>query len=151
MIVALYDYQGDKRIISKTLLDSFTMNGTLTNDCDVVNPVIEVEKFNPAYYRYNYMYIPDFRRFYYITSWENLANRLWLLHAHTDVLMTYRDEILKTQAVMVRGNYAGTIDLPSDLYASKVSTEVSTLKFNKSFDSQSAVLVVAGIVPAVGG
>lgn len=150
MIVALYNYQGDKRVINKTLPDGFAMTGTLTNDCDVVNPVIEVEKFNPAYYRYNYMYIPDFRRFYYIASWENIANTLWLLHAHTDVLMTYRDEILKTQAVMVRGNYIGTIDLPSDLYASKVSTEVSTFKFNKSFDGRSAVLVVAGIIPTGG-
>lgn len=87
----------------------FVMNGTLRENCSVIEPIITVEKTNPAEFLYNYMYIPDFKRWYFITDFVSIRNNLWEIHSKVDSLYTWRTDIKQTKAVIDRtesNNYA---------------------------------------------
>ena len=50
----------------------------------------------------NYMYIPLFNRYYFITDISSVANHLWRITSNVDVLMSYKDQILETNAFVAR-------------------------------------------------
>lgn len=155
MQICLYRSTAEPNRIDKQnyLSEPFTLNGTLTLDCSMVDPVIEIEKTNPVYYQYNYMYIPDFKRFYFISDWINTANNLWQLRAHVDVLYTYASEIYRAQAIASKAQSAtvSSNEIDDGSYAAEVPTQIKTYSFSNSFDTVSAVLIVSGIIPTIGG
>ena len=50
----------------------------------------------------NYMYIPLFNRYYFISDISSVANHLWRITSNVDVLMSYKDQILETNAFVAR-------------------------------------------------
>ena len=50
----------------------------------------------------NYAYIPDFRRFYFVSNVEVAPSNIYTLSLTEDVLMSFRDEILKCEAMLSR-------------------------------------------------
>ena len=53
----------------------------------------------------NYIYIPDFNRYYFINDITSVRQNLWRLSLHVDVLMSYKKEISNTYAVVGRNQY----------------------------------------------
>ena len=51
---------------------------------------------------FNYMYISEFDRYYFIDDIRSTHNNIWEISAHVDVLETYKDQILSNQAVIRR-------------------------------------------------
>lgn len=93
--------------ISKSLVNhkwTYTLEGTLRDECSVMTPSIEIRTGQttdialPTLTKCNYMYIPNFNRYYFITDITSYRNTLAIVHGHVDVLKTYEDEI--------KGNYA---------------------------------------------
>lgn len=78
---------------SNYISNRFAMNGTLRDESSIIDPVILVQKSNPARYHYNYMYIEEFQRWYYINDIISIRNDLWEIHAHVDVLFTWGADI----------------------------------------------------------
>ncbi len=148
MKICLYRCTAEPNRVNKAayLSTPFSLDGTLVSDCSVVDPVIELEKTNPVFYQYNYLYIPDFKRFYFVNDWINLANKIWQLRAHVDVLYTYASEIYSANAIAVKSTASAVSsdEIDDGSYASKVPTEIKTYSFSGKFDGLSAVLVVAG-------
>ena len=73
----------------------YTYAGTLKNNTSIINPVIIFEGNIQQIADCNYMEIPVFSRFYYITNTEILRNNIFQISGRCDVLMTYKTEILK--------------------------------------------------------
>ncbi len=88
--------------VNKTnyLTGSYTISGTLRNPSDVINPEIMIEMENFAYYLYNYAYIPDFKRYYFIKEITSVRTNLWNISMHCDVLYTWRAELANQLAVV---------------------------------------------------
>lgn len=125
----------------------FAMNGTLRNDSSVIDPIIIVEKTNPAEYNYNYMYISAFNRWYFINDIISIRNKLWEIHAHVDVLYTWRAAIAQMKAVIDK---SAVIDY-ANLYMDDGSFVMDSRKYNyvQSFpqglsDDGNFVLICAG-------
>lgn len=78
---------------SQYITNRFVMNGSLRDESSVIDPVIMIEKNNPTLYDYNYMYIPEFKRWYYINDIISVRTGLWEIHAHVDVLYTWGADI----------------------------------------------------------
>ena len=84
-------------------------NGTVipcvANDrVDIINPVISLQRGlggvnSPV--QYNYCYIPDFGRYYFIENWS-WGNGLWSANCAVDVLATYKTHIGNMRAYVVR-------------------------------------------------
>lgn len=102
MQISLFTCTAENNRVDKTdyISNRFVMDGAFRNESSVVDPVILIEKSNPSEFYYNYMYIPDFKRWYYINDYITVRNNLWELHAHVDVLYTWRASITQMKAVI---------------------------------------------------
>ena len=101
----LYHNNAERNRVDKTnFLESVsTLNGYLRDKTSITNPsiIIEMSEF-PTF---NYVYIPKFNRYYYVTNILSIATNLWQIDMHVDVLMSYRDEILDTECIIERNQY----------------------------------------------
>lgn len=101
MQLNLFTCTAENERVDKTnyLSNRFVMEGSLRSDSSIIDPIIMIEKGNPARYNYNYMYIEEFGRWYYINDIISYRNNLWEIHAHVDVLYTWRADIRNMEGV----------------------------------------------------
>lgn len=62
----------------------------------VVHPTLELTGGNMS--AFNYAYIPTFNRYYYVTEWTSLNAHMWEAQLEVDVLASYREQILGSDA-----------------------------------------------------
>ena len=68
-----------------------TLTGTLRQGTDVVDPSIVIEQATlPSF---NYVFITEFNRYYFVRDIVNISNNLWELRLHCDVLFSYATDI----------------------------------------------------------
>lgn len=145
MEITLYKTSEENNKIDKTLSEPYNMSGSLRNESSVIRPSILIEIENPT--KYNYMYIPDFGRYYFIKEMTAVRTNLWRLDCEVDVLKSYANEI-KTLTVIIDKNkdYSRTnqyLDDGSFIIENKNTIEIKN--FNSGFnDEASYVLVTAG-------
>ena len=80
-----------------------SMVGTLREESSVVNPTISI--MYQTYPNFNYAYIPNFARYYYITDIISIRKNLWQLSLSVDVLMSFKSGILNCTAFVDRNEY----------------------------------------------
>lgn len=74
----------------------------LKDSTSVVAPVVIMEfTYHTKYYDYNYAYIPDFNRYYFITDIIS-SGKTWEISLTTDVLATYKDTIGSSSLYVLR-------------------------------------------------
>lgn len=106
MNIQLITYRGRRNVLEKSWdnADVITISGSLRNDCDVLNPVIEVSVENP--FIYNYAYIPDFKRYYFIDRFVISRQGLYRLYMSVDVLKSFEPLISNTEGYIRRSQFA---------------------------------------------
>ena len=92
MELILYRTLDNANVINKVLTDPVTVNITLKNDVNIINPEIVL---SGDFRGYNYAHIPELNRFYFIESFEQINLRFGKLFMSCDVLETYKADILK--------------------------------------------------------
>lgn len=99
----------DKRILAEILFE----NCMLLESTNVVNPSLVVGGFTKmediSYY--NYCYIPQFKRYYFISDIKNLTGGRVKIDIHVDVLKTYKDSILASKQLVIAENDKGKMYL----------------------------------------
>lgn len=82
------------------------MSIELKGSCSVINPVltVNVPSVVSDIFMYNYCYIPQFRRYYYIDDWIYTPG-LWLGYCHVDVLASWKDYIRDQSLYIMRSSY----------------------------------------------
>lgn len=85
---------------SEYLENRFVLDGTLRKPSSAMNLDIDIEKSNPLEYHYNYMYISEFDRYYFIDEIVSVRNRLWTIKASVDVLMSFKNDILSSEVII---------------------------------------------------
>ena len=98
MEIKFYNNMSDNRCIRKKLLSEFTVSGTLRDSCSIMYPVITIESSNVL--RYNYAYIPEFQRYYFIKNITSFRNNLWTVEFEVDPLMSFKADILALSVVV---------------------------------------------------
>lgn len=76
------------------------MTGVLREETSIISPVILVE--SNTFPNYNYCYITEFNRYYYIEDIISVRNGLWELSLSVDVLMSFKDKLLECSAFIDR-------------------------------------------------
>lgn len=99
--MVFYQYTNEKDLVTKTsyLTSSLLEYGQFTEEVDKLNPsfIIQMESFE-----YNYFYIPQFSRYYFVTGITSVRKGLWRVSGHVDVLYTYDTDIRKQYGYIVR-------------------------------------------------
>ena len=83
MDITFYINNSEKNKISKNLTNNTHISGTLRNETGVMNPVILIHSVNPT--KFNYVYIPEFNRYYFITDMVSIRTDIWQIKLHVDV------------------------------------------------------------------
>lgn len=94
MKVEFYTTTDNARTVNKTLQLNKTINIIFRQAVDEQAPLIIMNKSNIA--GSNYVHIPDFNRYYFISKIENYTASLVRIYLTTDLLMTYKDIILNS-------------------------------------------------------
>lgn len=98
MDIILYQTFSERERIGKTLSNSLTLTGTLRGESSVINPSFMIESTNPS--AYNYCYISEFGRYYFIDNITSIRNSLWRIDCKVDVLMSFKDSILNLNVIV---------------------------------------------------
>ncbi len=143
MNVTLYKNTSERERVVKNLTSPVIMSGTLRGECSVLEPEILVDK-SQNLALYNYMYIPDFGRYYYCKI-ESVNNRMWRVIGKVDVLMSYASQIKAQTAIVERQENNWDLYLPDEAFRTSQKEQVQTKNFPNKFDNNPHyVLVIAG-------
>ena len=145
MNVSFYYNQSDDRQINKTLIEEKVFEGTVRDNVDVMNPVVRF--FSSEILRYNYCYIPDFQRYYFITSVTAVSNDIYDVNFTTDVLMSFRGELLQYPVIVDKQSHKAN----GDEYIDDSSLVTDNLLFSTVYnfsrgflDNPEYILITAG-------
>ena len=102
MQINLFTCNAERNRVNKSayLSNRFVLDGALRDSTSAMNISIRVEKSNPVIYHYNYMYIAEFDRYYFIDDISSIRTDLWEISATVDVLMSFKDDILLTNCIL---------------------------------------------------
>ena len=175
MKLILYNNFSETNALNKNISKIMELEGSLLDATSIINPVIKIF-FNPEImegyvvddnkiyitfnglkitwdsfiYDYvlaaNYAYIPEFNRYYFINDIISVRKNIWQLIMNVDVLMSYKDEILKLDAFVTRNEFDYNKYVKDDLVTYYYDKEVSEFipakgnKVNKTFSSERTII-----------
>lgn len=145
MTIKLYNNLSDKIVVDKNITQLGTdLTGTLRENCSVIDPVIKVEGIVGSNLpSTNYAYISEFGRYYYITNIV-CVGKLFELHMHVDVLMSYRSDIRSNSAVVSRQEKQYNLYLQDGVFKEQANPHYEIKQFPSGFTSFNFILAVAG-------
>ena len=137
MKLQFHSVTDDEKCLDKTL-DALPLEleGALRKDADILNPIIMVAS-NVT--EYNYVYIPEFHRYYWITSVNQYRRGLWIVRMKVDVLMTYSEQIKELSGVVDR--YDGASPYAAKNLIKDVRKKLRQIDWNYTFQIGSKVLI----------
>lgn len=141
--IVLMNNRDELNKISKTPSTVMTLTGSLREETDIVDPEINIE-YNGTLTNVNYMYVPEFNRYYFIIKIESVRTGLWRVYAHCDVLKTYAQAILGTTAVIARSESKYNLLLNDSMFKVYSNPRLQCINFPKKFYGESYVLVMMG-------
>lgn len=141
--VYLYTNTSDKRVVAKSLTNQITKSCKLKGDCSILNPVLILTGDAGDYSLVNYMYIPDFHRYYFCTV-RALTGGLLEVTGEVDVLSSAWPYIANEEAVIDRQETEYNVYLNDGTFQAYAYDQVITKNFSGGFTSPGYVLVVAG-------
>ena len=102
MTVIFYKYNDIKNKINKTLSGGLTVNDVIMhNDFDITSfeLLIKNSDFNSEY---NYCYIQDLGRYYFIDSVERMNGTIYKIRVSVDVLKSFSSQIENINAIITK-------------------------------------------------
>ena len=141
--IVLYNNGSPKNQIRKNLTSVATLTGTFRDSVDIHNPVFRIERTNPI--GFNYVYISDFGRCYYVTEVNAIRKDIMEVHCKCDPLNSFASQILANKAIIDKQQNNYNLYLNDDSIKTYQNPLISTWKFPNSFGAAyTYVLLVAG-------
>ena len=119
MKVEFYHTADNANTINKTLHPIKTLDIIFRQAVNESTPFIIMNKDKLT--GSNYVHIPNFNRYYFISSVDNYTANLVRINLTTDLLMTYKDDILNSTVLITATNK------PS-YFTSNLPTQTKTIK-----------------------
>ena len=143
--ISLFKTASENNRVVKDLTDEKQLSGELRNQTSVLNPKIRIESAENIA-GYNYCYIPEFGRYYYIVDITSVRTRVWEVSMRCDVLMSYKDEIKGLNAILDNTQENGLNNyLASSNWVNLVKTKTDIKVFPSGLSEQSEfILITAG-------
>lgn len=143
--ISLFKTASENNRVVKVLTDEKQLSGELRNQTSVLNPSIRIESADNIA-GYNYCYISEFGRYYYITDIVSASTKCWVVSLRCDVLMSYRDEIQGLNVILNNTQETGLSNyLASPNWVSLVKTKTDIKTFPSGLSEQGEfILITAG-------
>lgn len=145
MDIKLYKNVSSNNKIGKTLNSEATITGSLRDSSSLLKPEIIIEAVSLS--DYNYAYIPDFGRYYFIREMESFRTGLWIVRMEVDVLETYKTQILALECIIeaTEDYKANNYLSESESWRTMVKAKTDILTFSSGLlNSGEYILITAG-------
>lgn len=144
MNITLYVNHSEKNKIDKNLTNDFSLSGSLRDATNIVNPVILIEINEIS--NYNYCYISDFKRYYFITDITVIRTGLFAISLMVDVLESFKTDIKNLSVILLNTQNVGLNNyLPSQVFRNNVKSKTDIINFPSGLnDSGEFILITAG-------
>lgn len=144
MELILYTNKSADNVVTKSITTLATLNGTLRNDCSIIDPVIEVENINNSIAAAcNYAKIAQFGRYYFVKN-ITLRGKLWVIEMHCDVLSSFQTQLKSLSAIISRNQNVYNLYLQDGLMKTYANPHYQIIQFPNGFDTQQFILSVSG-------
>ena len=129
--------------INKNLSTVTTLDGSLKEPATIMNPVISIEYSSPT--GFNYAYIPQFGRYYFVKNVEILRANIMRLELEVDPLETYKESILNLSVIIDKNTFLYDNYLIDENRQVNVKTKTDIINFpNGLLESGEFILITAG-------
>lgn len=144
MVIKLYKTVSDPKSVTKILTDEIALNSAIVREpVDVINPVIEYDGSNDTIAGYNYAYIEDYARYYFLEP-QNDSYSLNTLHLRCDVLMTASSWLKQRYATITRNERLYNSYLTDPDFKAYAYTNIVTKAFPAGITGDSIILMTVG-------
>ena len=138
----IYKTENEKNKLNKTLELVKELDVKLLNNTELLKPYIEVSNITlEELTTSNYMYIPDFNRYYFIDNMELMTSGLVYISGSVDVLMSYKDSINKLRGTVKRAEKIKNGYILDEHYKSLAYSQIITKKFPNAMTQDSFILM----------
>lgn len=144
MEIVLYATGSEPNALDKVLQNSYELQGSLRSESSVINPTFVIQANNIT--QYNYCFIPDFNRYYFITDIVSIRTNLWRVSCRVDVLMSFKSQILNLD-VTISDATAPDIETykNGEQWQALVKTKTDVINFpNGLLDNGEYILITSG-------
>lgn len=104
MELILYYTRNANNTINKVLENERVFQINFKDVADNISPKVKLK--HQGKLKVNYAYIPEFNKYYFIRDMEIYPNNIHTLYLETDVLETYKHDILESKATVSRSKYS---------------------------------------------
>lgn len=141
MLMKLYTTKTPNNTIGKVLENEKEYNIKFKAQADRTKPVVVL--MSETMIDFNYAYIPDFNRYYFVESIEVTPNKIYNISLRCDVLESFKNDILESSG-FVNQQTTPNKYYNSD-YQTEIKKEVDIIKSNVTLDrTKSTILVTIG-------
>lgn len=144
--IILYKTIDPSNKLDKSLTNAITLTGTLRDGCSVISPKITIES-STNISQYNYAYIEEFNRYYFITGIDVVRNNLWSLSMKIDVLMSYNASIKQLDVIVNRSASNWNALLTDPEFITQANTRIRTKTFGYTFQPTQNSYVLTVVSP----
>lgn len=110
MNITLYVQTKDRDIIEKNLTSAQSYVGQARGEISIESPVITIIT-SVSLITYNYCFIREFNRYYFIDSKKLVRNNVWEFTLSEDYLYTWRNSIYNWTVQLERAQKAGNVNM----------------------------------------
>lgn len=143
MTVNFYKNSSPNNYVNKATSATDNLECELKENCNISNPTIEVLGTNAL--NANYMYIPLFSRYYFITDITTTIYNTLIITGHVDVLMSFQSSLLNSQGIIERQQQSYNAYLHDYLVPIIAYPRVQTKKFTNGFSKNPTyILILSG-------
>ena len=128
MNITLYTVADDPIVADKTLGTGSQMTGTFRASVDVLTPTFTIDASLYSA-NYNYAYLPDFGRYYYITKKRHVTTDLLELSLRVDVRKSFLTELRANKGILTRQENNYDMYLPDPSIPTSSKKALNIMKF----------------------
>ena len=142
--VVMMSNGSDNNVVDKTVTTISTVSCALKDPTEMVNPVLRLA-VDSVVSGANYCWIEALGRFYFIREKTQVTAGMVKLQLHVDVLMSFKESIRKSTALVeVTGNAINPY-IESDIWTPDVRRTTHVKKFENGFNANPQyILMTAG-------
>ena len=145
MVITLYNFNGKRNTINKTLSNGVNVDGTIKDATNVITPQIKFRKKQDLQNvsAFNYVYIAALNRYFFVENCEIISGDLFVLSLRVDVLKSYENAILASTATITeRENANRFISNRANIHDVRPQFDKINFSVNTPFDENGVLIMV---------
>ena len=142
MNAVLYKYKGLKNILNKEIKDGVKAVCCLKQSESVINPSLIFALENSRILDYNYLYLQELKRYYFVESIDIMKNNVFCFNLKEDVLMSFKDSILNAECIITKSENPNSDFVNCNISQNETVTEIS---IDDKFNHNGNLILVTSI------